>query len=131
MGPPKTHLPVTRINTIMKSSSDVEMVGKESSLLMAKAAELFIKNLAIEAYNTTSNAKKLDYKNLAEIVHTDEKYEFLRDIMPKKITVAEVRRIMAKKQGTSDDSEKHSSSSSSDDEEDSSTDDSDGSDASA
>lgn len=82
----------------MKSSSDVEMVDKESILLMCKAAELFIKNLATESYQTTDNAKKLDYKNLAQIVHSDDKYEFLRDIMPKKITVLEFKRLMAKKQ---------------------------------
>ncbi|XP_018570445.1 chromatin accessibility complex protein 1 [Anoplophora glabripennis] len=114
---PKTHLPATRISTIMKSSSDVEMVNKESIFLMCRAAELFIKHLATESYNTTGNGKKLDYKNLAQIVHSDDKYEFLRDIMPKKITVREFKRLMAKKQaeegGKKDD--KMSSSSEDDD----------------
>lgn len=116
----------------MKSSSDVEMVDKESILLMCKAAELFIKNLATESYKTTDNAKKLDYKNLAQIVHLDDKYEFLRDIMPKKITVSEFKRIMAKKQAeeggkrdanmssSSEDDDSSSSSSSGDDDDSSS-----------
>ncbi|KAJ8957417.1 hypothetical protein NQ318_004897 [Aromia moschata] len=106
MGPPRTQLPVSRINTIMKSSSDVEMVSKESSLLMGKATELFIKNLATEAYKTTHNGRKLDYKNLAEIVHSEDKYEFLREIMPKKITVLEFKKIMARKQGNSNEVDK-------------------------
>ncbi|CAH1115986.1 unnamed protein product [Phaedon cochleariae] len=130
----KAHLPVSRINTIMKSSSDVDTVDKESSMLMCKATELFIRTLALEAYRDANNAKKLDYKHLAEVVHTEERYNFLRDIMPKKITVAEYKRLMAKKQGINDDSEgknEASSSSSSDDEEDSSSDDSEQSSASA
>lgn len=128
------YLPVSRINTIMKSSSDVDTVGKISSLLMCKATEMFIKNLALEAYKISNNAKKLDYKHLAEVVHKNEKYNFLRDIMPKKITVLEYKKIIAKKQGTNnEDNSKDSScdSSSSDNEEDSSTDESDGSSASA
>lgn len=132
----KGHLPVSRINTIMKSSSDVDTVGKMSSLLMCKATELFIGNLALEGYKISKNAKKLDYKHLAEVVHTYEKYNFLRDIMPKKITVLEYKKIMAKKQGLSNEEnnskDTSSESSSSDDEEDSSsTDESDGSSASA
>lgn len=129
------YLPVSRINTIMKSSSDVDTVDKMSSHLMCKATELFIRNLALEGYKITKNAKKLDYKHLAEVVHTYEKYNFLRDIMPKKITVLEYKRLMAKKQGTNiaENISKNlsSDSSSSDNEEDSSTDESDGSSASA
>lgn len=119
----------------MKSSSDVDTVGKMSSHIMCKAAELFIRTLALEAYKISNNAKKLDYKHLAEVVHNYEKYNFLRDIMPKKITVLEYKKIMAKKQGLYNEESKpndsSSDSSSSDNEEDSSTDDSDGSSASA
>lgn len=131
----KGHLPVSRISTIMKSSSDVDTVGKISTHLMSKATELFIKNLALEGYKTSNNAKKLDYKHLAEVVHNSEKYNFLRDIMPKKITVLEYRKIMERKEkmNNDDNSSKRSSSesSSSDNEEDSSTDESNGSSASA
>lgn len=131
----KGHLPVSRINTIMKSSSDVDTVGKISSLLMCKATELFIRNLALEGYKISNHAKKLDYKHLAEVVHNSEKYNFLRDIMPKKITVLEYKKIMERKErmNNDDNNSKHSSSdsSSSDNEEDSSTDESDGSSASA
>ncbi|XP_056642875.1 chromatin accessibility complex protein 1 [Diorhabda carinulata] len=119
----KAHLPVSRINTIMKSSSDVDTVDKESSLLMCKATELFIRTLALEGYNNANRAKKLDYKHLAEVVHVDEKYNFLRDIMPKKITVLEYKNIMARKEAIENDVKKEeaTSSDSSDDEEDSSS----------
>lgn len=130
----KGYLPVSRINTIMKSSSDVDTVDKMSCLLMCKATELFIRNLAQEGRKISNNAKKLDYKHLAEVVHRYEKYNFLRDIMPKKITVLEYKKLMAKKQGTNNEeniSKSTSDTSSSDDEEDSSTDESDGSSASA
>ncbi|XP_044253196.1 chromatin accessibility complex protein 1 [Tribolium madens] len=85
-------LPIVRINTIMKSSSDAENISRESSLMMAKAAELFIKMLAQEGFKL-STGKKLDYKHLAEVVNRDEKYEFLQDIMPKKITYAEYKKM--------------------------------------
>lgn len=131
----KGHLPVSRINTIMKSSSDVETVGKMASLMMCKATEIFIRALAEEAYAVSQNARKLDYKHLTQVVHSDDRYNFLRDIMPKKITYAEYKRVMARKQRQGDSAEKNgtdtSSASSSDEDENSDSDDSDGSRASA
>ncbi|CAG9838635.1 unnamed protein product [Diabrotica balteata] len=118
----RAHLPVSRINTIMKSSSDVDNVDKQSSLLMCKATEMFIGMLALEGYKKANQAKKLDYKHIAEIVHAEEKYNFLRDIMPKKISVLEYKNIMAKKQALNNKQTKEEvSSSSSSDEEDSSS----------
>lgn len=81
----------------MKSSSDVENVSKESSVIMSKAAEIFINTLTKEGYKMSNDAKRLDYKHLASVVHQDEKYNFLRDILPKKITVLEFKEIMARK----------------------------------
>ncbi|EFA08183.2 chromatin accessibility complex 16kD protein [Tribolium castaneum] len=86
-------LPIVRINTIMKSSSEAENISRESSLMMTKAAELFIKMLAQEGYKLSATGKKLDYKHLSEVVNRDEKYEFLQDIMPKKITYAEYKKM--------------------------------------
>lgn len=117
---PWGHLPVSRITTIMKSSSDAEKISKQSSQLMTKAAELFIKTLTEEAYKLTDNGKKLDYKHLAEVVNGADRYEFLRDIMPKKITVLEYKKILAKKQ-QSDEVQSNSSSSSEEDDKDSGT----------
>ncbi|CAH1954279.1 unnamed protein product [Acanthoscelides obtectus] len=95
----KGHLPVSRINTIMKSSCDVDTVGKDSSIMMCKATEIFIKTLAQEAFRQShaNNKKRLDYKHLTDVVHSDTKYNFLKDILPKKITYAKYKEIMAKK----------------------------------
>ncbi|KAF2883368.1 hypothetical protein ILUMI_22813 [Ignelater luminosus] len=92
------HLPQTRIKTIIKSSSDVEVVSKESTYLITRAAELFIKKLANQAYKETKRAKKLEYKNIANVVNSDHCYEFLREIIPRKITVREYLKLM-KEQG--------------------------------
>lgn len=81
----------------MKSSSDVENVSKESSVIMSKAAEIFINTLTKEGHKMSKDAKRLDYKHLASVVHQDEKYNFLRDILPKKITVLQFKEIMARK----------------------------------
>ncbi|KAF7265683.1 hypothetical protein GWI33_020767 [Rhynchophorus ferrugineus] len=94
----KPVLPVGRVNTIMKSSSDVETVSKESSVIMSKATELFIRSLTQEGYNETNSGRKLDYKHLSSVVHSNERYNFLRDILPKKITVLEFKKLMAAKQ---------------------------------
>lgn len=94
----KPVLPVGRVNTIMKSSSDVETVSKESSVIMSKATELFIRSLTQEGYNETNRGRKLDYKHLSSVVHSNERYNFLRDILPKKITVLEFKKLMAAKQ---------------------------------
>lgn len=40
----------------------------------------------------------MDYKNIANIAHKNNNLEFLREIVPKKITVKQYREMMAKKQ---------------------------------
>lgn len=118
-----THLTLTRIHTIMKSCSDVDTVGREATTLMCKAAEHFIRTLSEEAYKH-ADGKKLDYKHLTQVVHNSDKYEFLAEILPKKITVLEYKKILARKQreANSEDEEEEAPSSSEDEEEDSSSD---------
>lgn len=80
--------------------------------------------LTTEAHKDSTDKKKIDYKNLANVTHKSERLEFLREIMPKKITVKQYREMMAKKQQHMNGSEKtksENSSSNSDDESDSST----------
>lgn len=91
----------------MKSSSDVDLVTKESSVIMCRAAELFIQTLAGESYKNINNAKKMDYKNVAEVVHSQDRYIFLREMMPKKITVAEYKKILERKYGSIPSSDKN------------------------
>lgn len=118
MATKSSSLPLTRIQTIMKSCSDVVIVGKEASTIMCKATEHFIRLLTNEAYQYANNDKLFDYKHLTQVVHNNEKYEFLTDIVPKKITVLEFKRILARKErqvngqndSTSEDDEDASSS---------------------
>ncbi|XP_050306330.1 chromatin accessibility complex 16kD protein [Anthonomus grandis grandis] len=94
----RSAISVGRVNTIMKSSSDVENVSKESSLVMSKAVELFIKMLTEEGFGEVQQTnKKLEYKCLSNVVHREDKYKFLRDILPKKITVLQYKEIVAKR----------------------------------
>lgn len=75
--------------------------------------------LTTEAYEDTTDKKKIEYKNLANVAHKYEHLEFLREIVPKKITVKQYRELMAKKQqninGSSNTSKSESSSSSNSD----------------
>ncbi|KAF5274767.1 hypothetical protein FQR65_LT04320 [Abscondita terminalis] len=82
----------------MKSSSEVENISKESTLLVTRAAEQFVKLLTKEAYkDVPKGGKKLDYKNIANVVNGNDRYEFLREIIPHKITVEQYYQIMKEK----------------------------------
>ncbi|KAJ3624307.1 hypothetical protein MTP99_017943 [Tenebrio molitor] len=112
-------LPVSRVNMIMKSSSEVENIAKESSPMMAKLAELFIRLLAKEGYKLADD-ENLDYKHVAEVVNREDRYEFLRDIMPRKITFGEYKKMQGiqengNEEGTSTEDDSGSEDSSSDD----------------
>lgn len=54
--------------------------------------------LASEAYKDSRDKKKLDYKNLANVAHENDRLEFLQEIVPKKITVKQYKEMMARKQ---------------------------------
>lgn len=67
--------------------------------------------LAKESHKSCSKLTKLvDYKHLAEYVQSEERLEFLHQIVPKKITVKQFRDIMAKKRNKRDNSSDTSSS---------------------
>ncbi|KAJ8736046.1 hypothetical protein PYW08_006702 [Mythimna loreyi] len=115
MATPKTekdlHLPLSRVKTIMKSSPDVEAVGAEPLYLVTKVTELFVTDLAKRAFKNSKNSL-LEYKHIAEVVQEDDTLDFLREIMPRKITVRQYKDMMAKKAakaGRSDESSEESS----------------------
>ncbi|XP_044738869.1 DNA polymerase epsilon subunit C [Chrysoperla carnea] len=89
-------LPIARIKTIMKSCPDVETIGHDASVIVGRATELFISHLAVEAYKKSAG-KKLDYKDIAEIVQTDDRLDFLREMVPRKITVREFKELLKRK----------------------------------
>ncbi|CAH0592808.1 unnamed protein product [Chrysodeixis includens] len=105
------HLPLSRVKTIMKSSPDVEAVGAEPLYLVTKVTELFVTDLAKRAFKNSKNSL-LEYKHIAEVVQEDDTLDFLREIMPRKITVRQFKEMMAKKAskgGKSDESSEESS----------------------
>lgn len=78
---------------------------------MCAAAELFIKQLSKDAYEM-DNRGILSYKNLASFVQNDEKLDFLHNIVPKKISVRDYKKIIAEEKVPTLDSEESAESSS-------------------
>ncbi|XP_043666831.1 chromatin accessibility complex 16kD protein [Vespula pensylvanica] len=103
-------LPISRVKTIMKSSPYVDTVGQDGLYLVTKATELFIHYLTEEAHMQNNKGNNLDYKHLAEVVQTNDTLEFLREIMPRKITVRQFKEMMAAKSSNSSSSESSSDS---------------------
>ncbi|XP_032675837.1 chromatin accessibility complex 16kD protein-like [Odontomachus brunneus] len=107
-------LPISRVKTIMKSSPYVDTVGQDGLYLVTKATELFIHYLTEEAHMQSNKGSSLDYKHLAEEVQTNDTLEFLREIMPRKITVRQFKEMMAAKNESRSNSSESSSDSDSD-----------------
>ncbi|CAK9807110.1 Chromatin accessibility complex 16kD protein [Anthophora plagiata] len=103
-------LPMSRVKTIMKSSPYVDTIGQDGLYLVTKATELFIHYLTEEAHSQSNKGHSLDYKHLAEVVQTNDTLEFLREIMPRKITVRQFKEMMAAKNSHSSSSESSSDS---------------------
>ncbi|XP_020720112.1 chromatin accessibility complex 16kD protein [Bombus vosnesenskii] len=103
-------LPMSRVKTIMKSSPYVDTIGQDGLYLVTKATELFIHYLTEEAHLQNNKGNSLDYKHLAEVVQTNDTLEFLREIMPRKITVRQFKEMMAAKNSHSSSSESSSDS---------------------
>lgn len=53
-----TRLPISRIKTIMKADSEVQLINSEAAFAVTKATELFIESLAREAFLYTTKSKK-------------------------------------------------------------------------
>merc|ERR1712050_1490 len=96
-------LPISRIRTIMKSSPDVAHLSNDSLYLVTKATEIFVQDLSRYCLKRSKDPNKVTYNDLAEIVDNDEIYQFLQDIIPKKITAREYFEIMKNRPKDSDD----------------------------
>lgn len=68
-------------------------------------------DLAKRAFKNAKN-NFLEYKHIAEVVQEDDTLDFLRDIVPRKITVRQFKEMMAKKAARGDDSNESSEESS-------------------
>jgi chromatin accessibility complex protein 1 len=103
------HLPISRVRTIMKSTPDIENIGLPSLHVVTKATELFIQKLAMDAFKDQRHHRHLDYNDLARAVEDNENMYFLREVLPKKITMAEYYKIVGKE--SSEDGEDNENSS--------------------
>ncbi|XP_038664661.1 chromatin accessibility complex protein 1-like [Scyliorhinus canicula] len=88
-------LPLSRVKLIMKSCPDVSSINQDALFLTAKATELFVQHLATCAYKSSCSEKKeLTYNDLADCVENSETFQFLADILPKKILASEYLKML-------------------------------------
>ncbi|XP_061521045.1 chromatin accessibility complex protein 1 [Phycodurus eques] len=80
-------LPISRVRLIMKSSPDVSNINQEALFLTTKATEMFVQHLALSSFNNGrgKESKSLSYSDLADAAEEMETFQFLADILPKKI----------------------------------------------
>ncbi|XP_077869659.1 chromatin accessibility complex protein 1-like, partial [Saccoglossus kowalevskii] len=72
------NLPASRVKTIMKTSPEVSSIGQDAIYLTTKATELFVADLALNAYKKETEGKnKMAYRDLAEVVEETERMQFL------------------------------------------------------
>ncbi|XP_010383747.2 chromatin accessibility complex protein 1 [Rhinopithecus roxellana] len=89
-------LPLSRIRVIMKSSPEVSSINQEALVLTAKATELFVQCLATYSYRHGSGKEKkvLTYSDLANTAQESETFQFLADILPKKILASKYLKML-------------------------------------
>ncbi|XP_061677017.1 chromatin accessibility complex protein 1 [Syngnathoides biaculeatus] len=80
-------LPISRVRLIMKSSPDVSNINQEALFLTTKATEMFVQHLALSSFNNSQGkeSNSLSYSDLADAAEEVETFQFLTDILPKKI----------------------------------------------
>jgi len=76
-------LPLARIKKIMKLDEDVKMISAETPLIISKACELFIIELAYRSWIHTieSNRRTLQRNDIAQAISLNDFYDFLLDIV--------------------------------------------------
>ncbi|XP_015989070.1 chromatin accessibility complex protein 1 [Rousettus aegyptiacus] len=108
-------LPLSRIRVIMKSSPEVSSINQEALVLTAKATELFVQYLATYSYRHGSGKEKkaLTYNDLSNTAEESETFQFLADILPKKILASKYLKMLKEKR---EDEEENDDNDESDDE---------------
>ena len=76
-------LPLARIKKIMKMDEDVKMISLETPLLISKACEFFIIELAYRGWIHTieENRRTLQRNDIAQAISQNDFYDFLLDIV--------------------------------------------------
>ncbi|XP_066571937.1 chromatin accessibility complex protein 1 [Amia ocellicauda] len=98
-------LPISRVKLIMKSSPEVSSINQDALFLTAKATELFVQHLAMYSFKKGSGQenKSLTYSDLANAAEESETFQFLADILPKKILARDYLKTLEEKGDDSDD----------------------------
>ncbi|NXI86941.1 CHRC1 protein, partial [Rhipidura dahli] len=91
-------LPLSRIRVIMKSSPEVSSINQDALFLTAKATELFVQYLATYSYKHGRGKEKnaLTYTDLSHTAEECETFQFLADILPKKILASKYLKMLEK-----------------------------------
>uniref|UniRef100_A0A8C8VEZ2 Chromatin accessibility complex protein 1 n=1 Tax=Pelusios castaneus TaxID=367368 RepID=A0A8C8VEZ2_9SAUR len=91
-------LPLSRIRVIMKSSPEVSSINQDALFLTAKATELFVQYLATYSYKHGRGKEKraLTYSDLSHTAEESETFQFLADILPKKILASKYLKMLEK-----------------------------------
>lgn len=89
-------LPLTRIRRMVKEDEDVKNVAGDAAFVIARATELFIEQLAARtAAKVPAGSKKgVTYKEVSRAVAEYSACDFLADIVPQKLTAAELLQQM-------------------------------------
>uniref|UniRef100_A0A8R1DIY4 CBFD_NFYB_HMF domain-containing protein n=1 Tax=Caenorhabditis japonica TaxID=281687 RepID=A0A8R1DIY4_CAEJA len=79
----KTQLPIGRVKKVVRMNPDVEMVNSEALQLLAKAAELFIKELsnASNQYACQEKRKTVQTKDIDKAIQKNWQFAFLEDAL--------------------------------------------------
>ncbi|KAE8220528.1 hypothetical protein CF319_g5961 [Tilletia indica] len=80
-----SRFPVARIKKLIQSDKDVGKVSQATPVLISKALELFIGSIVEATVDETrkSGARKVTPYHLKRTVHTNEIFDFLKDIVAK------------------------------------------------
>ncbi|XP_032945263.1 chromatin accessibility complex protein 1-like [Rhinolophus ferrumequinum] len=110
-----TSLPLSRIRVIMKSSPKVSSFNQEALVLTAKATEVFVQYLATYSYRYGSGKEKkaLTYNDLSNTAEESGTFQFLADILLKKILASKYLKMIKEKR--EDEEEENDDSDESDD----------------
>ncbi|XP_023985219.1 chromatin accessibility complex protein 1 isoform X1 [Physeter macrocephalus] len=102
-------LPLSRIRVIMKSSPEVSSINQEALVLTAKATELFVQYLATYSYRHGSGKEKkaLTYSDLSNTAEESETFQFLADILPKKILASKYLKTLKEKREEEEEEEEN------------------------
>lgn len=83
----------------MKSSPDVSCINQDALFLTTKATELFVQHLALSSFKNGSGKETntLSYNDLACAAEETETFQFLADILPKKILARDYLKSLEEK----------------------------------